>query len=281
MRADLARDALAAVRDRATGPNRKFRIAAYNLVIQKLGALGRAELTDKRIASLDITAGMQAKLRSLKAPAHPNLKRRLTSVLGIGDAKADALIEAGLKNTSQLRSQKWLRMLSPDVRIMLKYKPLKRIPRKTIDAIRGRIAPSDELIVGSYRRGASASRDIDIMVVGPAAKFNKYITYLTMEFDGIVYVAGKDKVSMLIRLSKATYVKVDVFRAPKSERAPMLAYATGPKTFNIRMRAAAKKNGLLLNQKGLYRVGKRVPTKTEKALFAAVGMPWVEPHDRK
>ena len=74
--------------------------------------------------------------------------------------------------------------------------------------------------------------------------------------------------------------KYDVFRCQSSEEASMLLYSTGSKSFNIKMRANAKRQGYLLNQHGLFKNGKMVPTHFEADFFNILGMQWLEPKDR-
>jgi DNA polymerase/3'-5' exonuclease PolX len=46
------------------------------------------------------------------------------------------------------------------------------------------------------------------------------------------------------------------------------------------MRGFAKKNGFRLNQHGLYKPGKLLPSVTEKDIFLHLGMKYVEPKNR-
>jgi DNA polymerase (family 10) len=74
-----------------------------------------------------------------------------------------------------------------------------------------------------------------------------------------------------------------VYTAPECW-GPALCYLTGSKEENIRLRAIAKRKGLLLNQYGVWRVTpkrrRRLDDNTEQGVYAALGVPYVEPEAR-
>jgi DNA polymerase (family 10) len=62
-----------------------------------------------------------------------------------------------------------------------------------------------------------------------------------------------------------------------------LAYFTGSKQHNIRIREMAVKRGLKISEYGVFREsnGKRVAGATEEEVYAAVGLPWIPPELRE
>ena len=58
-----------------------------------------------------------------------------------------------------------------------------------------------------------------------------------------------------------------------------LAYFTGSKEHNIEIRARAQQRGLSLNERGFLdaETDKRRPAATEQDVYAAVGLPWIDP----
>jgi DNA polymerase (family 10) len=100
-----------------------------------------------------------------------------------------------------------------------------------------------------------------------------------------VYAKGPNKASAIITVSKKNY-KLDIFHAEPDELPAAILYATGSKEFNVKMRALAKRRGFLLNQRGLFSLntsgksGKRVPLKTERDYFSALGLTYVSPDMR-
>ena len=142
------------------------------------------------------------------------------------------------------------------------------------------------VLVGSYRREAAFSRDIDIMLVSEAnSAMEKYMEYLQDTFKCVRYSVGPAKMSLVFNprplVRTPLFYKIDAFLTPKKYASAMLLYATGSKTFNIYMRAKAKAAGYLLNQTGLYtrkngKADKLVPIKSEKDFFAKLGMHYIE-----
>jgi DNA polymerase (family 10) len=61
---------------------------------------------------------------------------------------------------------------------------------------------------------------------------------------------------------------------------PMLLYFTGSKDNNVRMRAAAKARGLLLNQHGLWNGKRRIPLASERDAYHKLGLQYLEPRKR-
>ena len=81
--------------------------------------------------------------------------------------------------------------------------------------------------------------------------------------------------------------RVDILLVPHDEWATSLLYMTGSKEFNVNMQTMAAQLGLKLSEKGLFKISmdekipdEKIPTKTEKDVFVALGLPYTEPKDR-
>ena len=87
--------------------------------------------------------------------------------------------------------------------------------------------------------------------------------------------ADADKPKHLVRRLDMRWVTFDQFPAA-------LLYFTGSDIFNVRMREAAIKQGYKLNEYGLTeaKTGQFVACPTERSLFDALKMAYVEPHER-
>ena len=95
---------------------------------------------------------------------------------------------------------------------------------------------------------------------------------------------GSNKMSGLILYNK-NYLKFDAFRCLPINKYATLLTTTGSKTFNIKIRALAKKNGVILNQYGIYRLGKDnkkllIPVRSEKDFFTILKIPYIPPNQR-
>jgi DNA polymerase (family 10) len=124
-------------------------------------------------------------------------------------------------------------------------------------------------IVGSIRRGLDEVHDVDILVFGDPRDAKEVAQAMR---------CGAKRGSFLL-----DGVQVDVIHVPDEQSlGGMLLHFTGSKNHNIVMRCAAKERGLKLNEYGLWNreTGARISADSEKELFAALDMEYVEPCDR-
>jgi DNA polymerase (family 10) len=90
---------------------------------------------------------------------------------------------------------------------------------------------------------------------------------------------------MTDKFKKDSIYKLDIFRVLPKDHIPMLLYSTGSKEHNIILRQIAKKKGMLLNQKGLFKKTASGMTQidglnSERAYFTALGLKYKEPKER-
>lgn len=81
-------------------------------------------------------------------------------------------------------------------------------------------------------------------------------------------------------------VPVDIFLVGKSERPYALYHYTGPREYNIRTRSYAKRNGMKLNQYGLFDATTNEPVRgsrvrTEREVAELLGVTYYPPSKRK
>lgn len=283
----------------------KFRARAYERAAKVIKTAGDKTVNEKNIKELPLTDHMKKKAlyhakntksnEEKKDKKSQYLLKELTDIMGIGQERAEALIDKGLTKVSQLRMKKYTKDLPKETAAWIRYKPAKVIPHEDIKRLkpfveRLKTSKRQIMIVGSFRRGKSKSHDIDVMIVDnrPNA-LNLFIKALSNVMNIVPYSEGPDKQSVLLNVSKIlqkktpTMYKLDAFRVDVENKIPMLLYSTGSKEFNIRMRAKAKRSGYLLNQKGLFNreSGKKINgLKTEKDYFAKLSMDYIEPDDR-
>ena len=288
-----------------SNPSSRFVFQAYsNIVARVKESFSSSEvITPKKIDKLKISDGMKEKLKkmlnkkntsakkktSTKKSKKVDLKNELVKYLGLGMKKADALIKDGLTSVSQLTQKKYFDKLPLETRTIMKTKPLRKIPHKNIKAIEKDLTLDGKhtykaVIVGSYRRKSAYSRDIDVMIVSDIANsLDKYLDTLKKKFTTHVYSKGPGKMSLVLKGSKTCgYYKLDAFLTSKKDEAAMLLYSTGPKMFNIRMRAKAKAAGYLLNQEGIHsrKTNKKIEVVSEKGLFTKLEMAYIIPEKR-
>jgi DNA polymerase/3'-5' exonuclease PolX len=289
-------------------PTTIYIVNAYYNVIKKINEIWDDDdiVSDIKINNINITDHMKNKLILLSKTKIPKelknkkkkivLKYDLKKFLGIGDKKADELIDKGLLNINQLRQKKWFNLLGKDSQLMLLYKPVRNIPYNNIKLIEKKITKyknADVIIVGSYRRKKPYTKDIDVLINSDDPNIiDKYINHLTKKFNKIyLYSKGENKVSLLIepfKNSQEIKYKLDIFRTYPENYYSTLLYSTGSKELNVKMRSMAKKQGKILNQNGIYLVnqnGEKIkkintPKDDEKKLFEILGMTYIEPEYR-
>lgn len=226
------------------------------------------------------------------------MKELLTLLYGVGEVLAEKLyqklLKLGLVNPTKSYTEAEMRTLLKNsslfselpqaTRADLIYNPDKSIPRNTMDYLNAKLTHKFPIVIaGSYRRGKLVSRDADILL-----PHNVQFSALQREFskrsDVIIhepFASGTSKISVMISISsKRTTLKADIFLVPKDEWIYALLYATGSGHFNLLMRAQAKRKGFLLNQRGLWKNGKRVAIKDENEIFKTLGMKYKKPEER-
>jgi len=139
---------------------------------------------------------------------------------------------------------------------------------------------------GSVRRRKETIGDVDILVTvdetkKPAsakASAGKVIDYF-ISMPGIVKIWGKGPTKASIRLREG--FDVDIRVLPEKQFGSALQYFTGSKEHNIILRKIAIDKGLKLNEYGLFRGQKMIAAKTEKEVYAALKMDYIEPELRE
>ena len=226
-------------------------------------------------------------------------KNIFSEIYGIGPKKAESIVEKGITTIAQLR-EKQDELLNPTQKIGLKHYEdiLKRIPRSEIDQyyeifekVFNKIKSEESKfeIVGSYRRGAKTSGDIDVIITGNKDNFKQFIDQL-LEDKIIVELLtrGSTKSLVVAKLPDSNVVRrVDFLYASKEEYPFAILYFTGSKVFNTVMRGRALSLGYSLNEHGLYKMeGKKKGAKIEQAfpdeesIFAFLKMKYKEPNQR-
>ncbi len=148
---------------------------------------------------------------------------------------------------------------------------------------------------GSLRRGRDTIGDIDILA---AAKDGAALAEAFRSMDGVEHVlaAGETKSSIRMRLpvgKKARQIQVDLRIVPEESFGAALLYFTGSKDHNVRLRERALRQGLTLNEYGLYPEDKKtkespqdrgvkpVASKTEADIYKALDLLYIPPEVRE
>ncbi len=133
-------------------------------------------------------------------------------------------------------------------------------------------------LAGSLRRMKETVGDIDILATSTSpAKVMHAFTALPQAAE--VLERGETKASIRHREG----IQVDLRVLEPECFGAALAYFTGSKQHNIRIREMAVKQGLKISEYGVFRAstGRRVAGATEEEVYAAVGLPWIPPELRE
>lgn len=136
---------------------------------------------------------------------------------------------------------------------------------------------SNVAVAGSIRRMKETVKDIDILVVSknPGKVMNEFTR---MNDVKKVIAKGTTKSSVILKDG----LNCDLRIVEEKSYGGALAYFTGCKEHNIRMRQIAMKKGMKISEYGLFdRKGKYLCGKTEKDIYAKLGLPYIEPEMRE
>jgi DNA polymerase (family X) len=122
--------------------------------------------------------------------------------------------------------------------------------------------------VGSIRRGADTSGDIDILATGTDPHVMSTFTMYKL----VERILGQGDTKSSVRLWGG--IQADLRLVPEESRGAAMQYFTGSKSHNIALRDRAMAQGFKLNEYGLFRVddGTRVAGRTEAEIYEALGL---------
>ncbi|KZM21787.1 DNA-directed DNA polymerase [Ascochyta rabiei] len=255
------------------------------------------------------------KLDNTKDDPLDQVLRLFLGVYGAGLVQANKWIQAGHRTLEDLYNKA---KLTESQKIGLEHYTdfNSRMPRAEV-AAHGAIVISalkkidptfQATIMGSYRRGASDSGDIDMLITRPGSSLSHLHTVVFSTLVPHLFRTAFLTASLATsRAADATgskwhgasclpgscvWRRMDFLLVPECEMGAALLYFTGNDIFNRSMRLLARKKGMRLNQKGLYKDVKRgrrgeklnegvlVEGRSERRIFEVLGVPWREPHER-
>lgn len=317
---ELLLETLDKMRKKETADKQTWKARAYSVVIKQLkdftGTVNSVEdlkdfkgigqgIREKIIEILE--TGKLKQAEEFNANNDYAVINELLKVHGIGPAKAkDLVTKHGIKSIVDLKAHPEL--LNDKQKIALKYTEdfELRIPRaemqkheKYIKEVIGGIDTSLIVeVVGSYRRGAKDSGDIDVLITHPDHDTNE--EQMEDLLKRIVRIMDKGKYTFdsfalgnkkYLGVSKVKYGRhyrrLDLLLTHKHEFPFALLYFTGSQQFNVDMRNYCIQKGYSLSEYGLKHLsgdnkGKFVDHTfvTEEDVFKFLGLSYVAPKDR-
>jgi len=237
-----------------------------------------------------------------------NIREELLNVFGIGPVKANELVTLGIRSLDELRARQ-AELLNDKQTIGLHHYDalLERIPRAEMRRHEAKIKKMvHEVdprfvfeIVGSYRRGAADSGDIDVLLKLPDeagrskgeavevfVRLCRYLEAMTYVVD--VLAQGDKKFMGVCRVSpKAKARRLDILLTTEEEYPHALLYFTGSDKFNIALRSRALDRGLTMNEHGIKYMNPSIndailpKMKEEADILNYLGLRYVPPVERQ
>ncbi len=131
---------------------------------------------------------------------------------------------------------------------------------------------------GSLRRMRETVGDLDVLVTSTKPE-RVMQAFLKSRWCGRVLASGDTKASILT----PDAFQIDLRVVEPDAFGAALVYFTGSQAHNIRLREFAVKQGLKINEYGVFREpsGKRIVCREEADVYKAVGLPWIPPEIRE
>ena len=287
------------------GDENPFRVRAYRNAARVIGemrldlpqALARGEALEKIPGvgeDLAAKMGEIAKTGSCKLLAQ--LRRRfpagiteLLRVPGLGPKRVRLLMLEHIDSLEKLRDAARGARLDeiPGFGEKSRQKILEAVEARLSKARRFKLALAGQyaeplakylagVVAGSYRRMKDTVGDLDFLVASdtPERVTEHFIRYGEVKS---VLAKGSTKASVLL----ASGIQADLRVVPPESFGAALHYFTGSKAHNIAVRKLGMARGLKINEYGVFRGKRRIAGDTEQSVYAAVGLPYIEPELRE
>lgn len=310
-----------------TGMKDEWRIRAYRKAISSLrGQSKKISTKQEALALPNVGERLAAKIEEIVftnrlrrldtvlADSSDEVLQRFTKIYGVGAVQAGKWVDQGFRTLENLR-QKATLTKNQQIGIERYEDFLSRIPRTEVEQlgaiVRNALNAIDSgfqiTIGGSYRRGATDSGDIDLLITKPNESIG---TIRTVVLEQLVPklsssnflrcalattardVGTKWHGACSLPFSNAPWRRIDLLLVPWDEMGAALIYFTGNDIFNRSVRLLASAKGMRLNQRGLFKdvmrgkgrvkwtEGTLLEGKGEKKIFEILGVPWRPPEHR-
>ncbi len=290
-----------------------FRVRAYRNAARTIQSLGRSlqvfvdegrDLKSFPGIGQDLAVKIEEMLRTGRVQALDALHRKLPASLeellripGMGPKRVQAMYhQLGIKNLSQLEraarsgrlrelpgfgpklQQQILGSITAGKSKEARWSRTESIGSagKIVEFLRAVPGVAEVVPAGSYRRGKESIGDLDVLVTATdtALVMRRFADYEDVQR---VVSSGSTRSTVILRSG----LQVDVRAVDRESFGAALHYFTGSKSHNIQVRRLGQKRGLKINEYGVFKGKRRIAGKTEKQVFAAVGLPWVAPELRE
>lgn len=290
-----------------------FRIRAYRRAAINIEAFSKdvAEISNVELLKIpgigeDLAGKINEYIRTGRLKFYEDLKREvpeglsiLLSVPGLGPKTAKLLFERlkikdlndlerharnhklrrlpGIKEKTEENILKGIEMLKRG----MERQPLGKvlpIANDIYEYLKNKAPVNRISIAGSIRRWKDTIKDIDIIATSEDSKTVMNV-FIHMPHVKDIIMHGLTKSSIIIHEG----LQVDLRVVEKDSFGAALAYFTGSKTHNIRLRDMASKLGMKINEYGIFREedDKKLGGKEEEDIYNLLGLPYIPPELRE
>lgn len=201
------------------------------------------------------------KIRNLKDLEKAAKANKISKLEGFGE-KSEKNILQGIAFVKTSKGRFLLGLILPVVRQIISH--LEKLPQV------GKIN-----VAGSIRRMKETIGDVDILVTSHRPE--KVMDFF-VQMPEVVKVWAKGPTKSSVRLKGGFDCDLRVIK--KESFGSALQYFTGSKDHNILTRRIAQQKGLKLNEYGVFKGKKRMAGRTEKKVYQAISLPYIEPELR-
>ncbi len=271
---------------------------------------GRKGLKDIPGVGESIAAKIEEYLKTGKIKYYEHLKKttpvavdELTKVEGLGGKRIKRLYEElGIKTLKDLEKaveehkiaslfgfgEKMEKNIGEAVIFLKKSKGrflLKEVLNdfEAIENKLGRIKGMEKVsVAGSVRRRKETIGDVDFLVAVRDSS-DKYLVEKIMKtfvsLEGVVKIVSKGETRSSVKTKQG--LDMDLRLVSLGSFGSALQYFTGSKAHNIALRKIAIKQGLKLNEYGLFKNDRKIKGETEEEIYERLGMDWIPPELRE
>lgn len=151
--------------------------------------------------------------------------------------------------------------------------PLAESIKKEVEGIKG---TEGTIIAGSIRRMRETIKDIDILTISDdTEKTVKEFTELPFVKD--ILASGSTKASVITKDG----IQVDLRVVGPESYGGALQYFSGSQAHNVKLRGIAQKNGLRINEYGIFKGDDKIAGETEKEMYGTLDLPFIPPELRE
>jgi len=154
-----------------------------------------------------------------------------------------------------------------------KVLPLAESIKNEVEKIKG---TEGTIIAGSLRRMRETIKDIDILTISDDTE-ETVKEFTKLPFVKEVLAAGSTKGSLITNEG----IQVDLRVVGPESYGAALLYFSGSKAHNVKLRTIASKNGLKINEYGIFKGEEKVAGDTEKEMYGTLGLPFIPPELRE